>query len=133
MKEIEDLENQIWKRLRLGYLDNYEQVTVFNRVQTTTIENNEDDIITQQEESTIFSFDGKKIYNTWLGDDSPKIMFEKSDKVDFKINVKVIENKESADFAAGIVIKAKGDIYYFALDSERRINLDRRGKEGVNQ
>jgi len=60
-------------------------------------------------------------------------MFEKSDKVDFKINVKVIENKESADFAAGIVIKAKGDIYYFALDSERRINLDRRGKEGVNQ
>ena len=60
-------------------------------------------------------------------------MFEKSDKVDFKINVKVIENKESADFAAGIVIKAKGDIYYFALDSERIINLDRRGKEGVNQ
>ena len=41
--------------------------------------------------------------------------------------------QESADFAAGIVIKAKGDIYYFALDSERRINLDRRGKEGVNQ
>lgn len=130
LEEIRSLENQIWQQLKLRYLDNFGQASILNVSQTTTIENNEDNIITQQEKNIYFTFDGNKIYNTWLGDDSPKIMFKKSSKVDFKINVKVIENKEFSDFAAGIVIRIKDDVYYFALDSGRRINLDRKGKEG---
>ncbi|WP_064580983.1 hypothetical protein [Streptobacillus moniliformis] len=98
------------------------------------IENNEDNIIYKNEKEIIFKFNNKKIYNTWSLDESPKIMYSKNKNFELWISIEVLYNPDDADFVAGLVVKNGNDIFYFGLDSEKRINIDlKREKSSIKE
>lgn len=122
---IQESESDIFEK----YFDSYmmKESTIQNKL--LVFENNRDNIISNIENKFYFKFKGNKIHNTWMGDESPKVIFGRSKKTQFGVKIEVNENTEKTCFAAGIFIKEGVNVYYFSLDSERRINLERRSKE----
>ncbi|WP_064613698.1 hypothetical protein, partial [Streptobacillus moniliformis] len=50
------------------------------------------------------------------------------------ISIEVLYNPDDADFVAGLVVKNGNDIFYFGLDSEKRINIDlKREKSSIKE
>lgn len=84
-------------------------------------------IVTYKENTFCFNFDGSQIYNTWFHDESPKVMYDAillNNK--FQVSVEIADNPENADFTAGIVLKTVDEqIFFFGIDGEKRINLDK--------
>ena len=90
------------------------------------------DIISKKNNKFLFAFNGKNITNNWGHDKSPKIFVNRTvvNGQNFIIKVSVIYNPEKCDFVAGLVLRtSEGDLFFFGIDSEKRINID---CEGVN-
>lgn len=92
------------------------------------LENNSDEIIKKDGNNFIFTFSGDKLYNTWFDDESPKICCGIEDSIDFSTTVTVLENDYRADFVAGIYLRTATDLFFFGIDSCRRINIDKTKK-----
>lgn len=126
--ELIDKEIELWKLLNLNsHIDFKFSFLEKDSYKGAIVENN-DNLLILYDKNVIFNFNREKIYNTWLGDDSPKIMYSKSTTFEFWTSVEILENFENADFVAGIVIRNTNHIYYYGLDSQKRINLDLKGE-----
>ncbi|HEM6116644.1 TPA: hypothetical protein U2C09_001231 [Streptococcus suis] len=90
-------------------------------------ENNEDGIIEVDKDNFKFKFTGSKLYNTWLGDDSPKAIFSKSCSGKIYVSLSVRENLYHANFAGGLIIRDGEYTYYYTMDSEKKLNLEKSG------
>lgn len=114
---------ELFERLNVLFLEkrDVEMLYIF--------ENNEDNIIQVINNIFQFTFAENKIYNTWLGDDSPKVVFPKASNGKISISLSVVKNLYDADFAGGIFIRDGEDMYYYTLDAKGKLNLDKRGVE----
>ncbi|MGG8343059.1 hypothetical protein [Streptococcus uberis] len=104
------------KKLLLG---NYKET----KKESFLIENN-DNIIHRNNNQFNFYFDGKEIYNSWFSDDSPKVVVKKNISSEFHIKVNIVENRDQANFVAGLFLRNNG-LYFFGIDSSARIILDK--------
>ena len=88
-----------------------------------------DSIICINKENIVFNFDGNRIYNSWLSDESPKVVFkdEKISVFEEEYFIKITEKR--INIVAGFFINISGKLYYFGLDSCKRINVDIAGIE----
>ncbi|MCO6018454.1 hypothetical protein CKN86_01320 [Carnobacterium divergens] len=91
-------------------------------------ENNEDKIIFKKENKYCFTFQENKLYNTWIDDECPKVFIDKRNNTDFNIRICIKENSYNTDFVAGIYIRTTSDLFFFGIDSCRRINIDKTKK-----
>lgn len=84
-----------------------------------SIENNEDDIIKYISNNGFeFNFDGRKFYNSWFSDDSPKVTFKipkykPNSFLSFESNFKIINNSQAQSYMIGIFFRDKSRKKYF--------------------
>ena len=88
---------------------------------------NNNGIISFVDNNIFFNFTGDKIYNSWFSDDSPKVILSKNSNFN-EIELSVSSNIIGPRFVAGLFIRFNNDLYYFGLDSGRRIIVDISGK-----
>lgn len=128
MMEIDSLE-QLEKNLIKEIFESF-KCSLFedrNAEKLYAFENNEDKIIQVKDNKFQFTFVENKIYNTWLGDDSPKVVFSKASSGIIYVSLSVKQNLHGANFAGGLFIRDGEDMYYYTVDAEGKLNLDKRG------
>lgn len=123
IREEKELHKAIFKIVNLEQKENIKS-TIFKY----STENGKE-IIKAHDKIFNFSFNGKKLYNTWFFDESPKVMFSPEDiNKELEIELTVKNNFQSASFLAGIVISTVNkSVFFFGMDGEERINLDQGG------
>lgn len=130
-KEIQLLEDE-FQSILVGIAD--KNNFIGNKDEQKVFENNEDKIITATDrDEYIFEFSNKRLYNTWIVDESPKvytkkIKFENLDPFTYQIHLKRLDD-EDANYFAGIVLKIEQDILFFGYDSIKGINIDIANKD----
>ena len=130
IKEVELMEKNLWVKLCNLLINN--NINTLNSqslpLSIVKFENNNDGIINKKSNKYFFTFSGEKLYNSWFADKSPKVVILNSSKFSLTTNVEVSINSSETYFVAGIFIRDFDNLYYFGLDSSRRINLDKANK-----
>lgn len=88
-----------------------------------------DSIISINKKNIVFNFDGNRIYNSWLSDESPKVVFKDGKISVFEEEYFIKISEKRINIVAGFFINVSGNLYYFGLDSCRRVNIDIAGIE----
>lgn len=97
-------------------------------------ENNQDSIIAydENEKKIIFDFNNGMIYNTWIDDGCPKVVFYKADKavekfyLQVKCSIEIDSNKEGHQ--EGVYVRTDShSMYAFAIDYMKKLILDNVG------
>ncbi|HER5554954.1 TPA: hypothetical protein ACISS5_000836 [Streptococcus pyogenes] len=90
---------------------------------------NDNGIISFVDNIIYFNFTGDKIYNSWFSDNSPKVLLPKMTRSE-EIELSVSSNIIGPRFVAGFFFRFRNnDLYYFGLDSGRRVIIDICGKD----
>ncbi len=99
-----------------------------------SIENNEDDIINCISNNCFeFNFDGRKFYNSWLSDDSPKIVFrmpeyDNNSTIGFESNFKIIDAYNAQSYMLGVFFRCNsGNKYFWGINCGNSILFENTG------
>ncbi|HEO3323275.1 TPA: hypothetical protein VAT55_000797 [Streptococcus agalactiae] len=92
---------------------------------------NNKNIISVNENETIFNFNGERIYNSWLSDESPKVILENGKISEFEEEYYIKIEEKNVSVVAGFFLNLSEKLYYFGLDSCKRINIDIAGIEST--
>lgn len=116
----------------IAYLSSHKQESD----QTACYLNNEDKIIMKTGSGTVFHFHNGKTYDSWLGDDSPKVAVysEKTPIEDFDFQISYHSFMESSveGHEEGIYFKTSDDdLFMYGIDYLQNISLDYAGKTHI--
>lgn len=130
VKEIDYMEKKLWMELHDLLIQTDIDTLSFQQHLHSKVrfENNDDGIITGTLDKYCFNFSGEKLYNSWFDDKSPKVVMVSGNEFSLKTNVEVNTNGVDVYFVSGLFIRDFDNLYYFGLDSNRRINLDKANK-----
>lgn len=97
-------------------------------------ENNEDAIIKNIGNNSFeFSFDGRKFYNSWFSDDSPKIVFrmheyDNNSTIEFESNFKIIDAYNAQSYMLGVFFRCNsGNKYFWGINCGNSILFENTG------
>lgn len=91
---------------------------------------NDNGIINFSEDEIIFDFKGERLYNSWISDESPKVILGPlENRLEFREEYFIKVGETNASFLAGYFLRLSDRLYYFGLDSCKRIIVDIAGIE----
>lgn len=125
-KEMMELLKKI--RTKLSNIKNLDKVSEDSKI---TYENNEDNIIKNVSDGVyVFNFNNNKIYNSWIKDNSPKIVWRNLHKKELivRTKIKLLNYENGTKFFAGIFAKTEDNsLYYWGINSALSLTLENTG------
>lgn len=124
-------ENKLLKEIKnfIDYLHSNDYCDSNNNV-CLPCENNEDNLISMQNNSYIFRFDTGKLYNSWLGDNCPKVVLyqgnqQQTEYVTIRTKIIIQKDCDQQGYDVGIYIRTENDeLYLFGLDYRKLLLFD---------